>query len=158
MPPPPQPPVQRTAAESAAAERAAKAKAKVRRAERPQRMLEEYERALDFELIHGSSAWRRLCDPSDDEGGPVPEACGAEPWDAEYKSEMGDEKGDKKGDDQATSDRPAATSSSSGWLSVYTLSSKYGSFAGDRGVKPGGIRPSTSSGDFVAGVHPWDLE
>ena len=71
-----------------------------------------------------------------------------------YKSEMGD----KKGDDQATADRPAATSSSSGWLRGYTLSRKYGSLAGDRGVKPGGIRPSTSSGDFVEGVHPWDLE
>ena len=87
LPPPPQPPVQRTAAESAAAERAAKAKAKVRRAERPQRMLEEYERALDFELIRGSSAWRRMCDPSDDEGGPCASSGdfveGVHPWDLE---------------------------------------------------------------------------
>ena len=87
LPPPPRPPVQRTAAESAAAERAAKAKAKVRRAERPQRMLEEYERALDFELIRGSSAWRRMCDPSDDEGGPCASSGdfveGVHPWDLE---------------------------------------------------------------------------
>ena len=178
------PPGQRTAADSTAAERAAKRAAKVRRAVRHQQMLEEYERALDFERIRGSAAWRRICDPSDDEGiMPCPEACGAV-WEEEgeaedeaaedeadddspisfrgyslrrvraYKSEMGD----KKGDDQATADRPAATSSSSGWLRGYTLSRKYGSLAGDRGVKPGGIRPSTSSGDFVEGVHPWDLE
>ena len=85
--PPPQPPAQSTAAESAAAERAAKAKAKARRTERQQRMLEEYERALDFELIRGSSAWRRMCDPSDDEGGPCASSGdfveGVHPWDLE---------------------------------------------------------------------------
>ena len=81
------PPAQSTAAESAAAERAAKAKAKARRTERQQRMLEEYERALDFELIRGSSAWRRMCDPSDDEGGPCASSGdfveGVHPWDLE---------------------------------------------------------------------------
>ena len=162
-------PAQRTAAESAAAERAAKRAAKARRAERHQQMFEEYERALDFELMRGSAAWRRICDPSDDEGMmPCPEACGAV-WEEEDEAE--DEAAE---DDQATADRPAATSSSSsGWLSGYTLSRKYGSLAGARppppsparrpprppaGVKPGSIRPSTSSGDFVEGVHPWDLE
>ena len=147
-------PAQRTAAESAAAERAAKRAAKARRAERHERMFEEYQRAMDFEHIRGSAeysaAWRRICDPSDDEGMmPCPEACGAV-WEEEGEAE------------DETADRPAATSSSSGWLSGYTLSRKYGSLsshAGDRGVvKPGGIRPSTSSGDFVEGVHPWDLE
>jgi hypothetical protein len=169
LPPPPQPPAQRTAADSAAAERAAKRAAKARRAERHQQMFEEYERALDFELMRGSAAWRRICDPSDDEGMmPCPEACGAV-WEEEDEAE--DEAAE---DDQATADRPAATSSSSsGWLSGYTLSRKYGSLAGARppppsparrpprppaGVKPGSIRPSTSSGDFVEGVHPWDLE
>ena len=108
-------------------------------------MFEEYQRAQDLEDFRGSAAWRLICDPSDDEGMmPVPEACGAV-WEEEgeaedeaaedeadddspisfrgyslrrvraYKSEMGD----KKGDDQATADRPAATSSSSGWLRGY---------------------------------------
>ena len=111
-------PAQRTAAESAAAERAAKRAAKARRAERQERMFEEYQRAMDFEHIRGSAeysaAWRRICDPSDDEGMmPCPEACGAV-WEEEGEAE------------DETADRPAATSSSSGWLSGYTLSRKYG--------------------------------
>ena len=136
LPPPPQPPAQRTAADSAAAERAAKRAAKARRAERHQQMFEEYERALDFELMRGSAAWRRICDPSDDEGMmPVPEACGAV-WEEEDEAE--DEAAE---DDQATADRPAATSSSSsGWLSGYTLSRKYGSLAGARPPPPSPAR------------------
>ena len=67
------PPAQRTAAERAAAERAAK---KACREERERRMCEEGERALWYEAARASTTWRRVHDPSDDEGGPpCPEAC-----------------------------------------------------------------------------------
>ena len=87
LPPPPQPPAQRTAAESAAAERAAaeeakeraaaeRAAEKARREVRERRMCEEGERALWYEAARASTTWRRVHDPSDDEGGPpCPEAC-----------------------------------------------------------------------------------
>ena len=112
LPPPPQPPAQRTAAESAAAERAAaeeakeraaaeRAAKKARRAERERRMCEEGERALWHEAARASTTWRRVHDPSDDEGGPpCPEAC--EPlFEAliEAQDKVGDEAGDEVGEE-----------------------------------------------------------
>jgi hypothetical protein len=87
-------PAQRTAAERAAAERAAK---KACREERERRMCEEGERALWYEAARASTTWRRLHDPSDDEGGrPCPEAC--EPL-FEAQDKVGDEAGDKVGEE-----------------------------------------------------------
>jgi hypothetical protein len=108
LPPPPQPPAQRTAAESAAAESAAaeeakeraaaeRAAEKARREVRERRMCEEGERALWYEAARASTTWRRLHDPSDDEGGrPCPEAC--EPL-FEAQDKVGDEAGDKVGEE-----------------------------------------------------------
>ena len=105
-------PAQRTAAESAAAERAAaeeakeraaaeRAAKKARRAERERRMCEEGERALWHEAARASTTWRRVHDPSDDEGGPpCPEAC--EPlFEAliEAQDKVGDEAGDEVGEE-----------------------------------------------------------
>ena len=112
LPPPPQPPAQRTAAESAAAERAAaeeakeraaaeRAAKKARRAERERRICEEGERALWHEAARATTTWRRVHDPSDDEGGPpCPEAC--EPlFEAliEAQDKVGDEAGDEVGEE-----------------------------------------------------------
>ena len=107
LPPPPQPPAQRTAAESAAAERAAAEEAKERAAaeraakrarreeERARRMCEEGERALWHEAARATTTWRRVHDPSDDEGGPpCPEAC--EPL-FEAQDKVGDKAGDEVG-------------------------------------------------------------
>ena len=106
-------PAQRTAAESAAAERAGaaeeakeraaaeRAAQKARRAERERRMCEEGERALWHEAARASTTWRRVHDPSDDEGGPpCPEAC--EPlFEAliEAQDKVGDEAGDEVGEE-----------------------------------------------------------
>ena len=101
-------PAQRTAAESAAAERAAaeeakeraaaeRAAQKARRAERERRMCEEGERALWHEAARASTTWRRVHDPSDDEGGPpCPEACGPL---FEAQDKVGDEAGDEVGEE-----------------------------------------------------------
>ena len=107
LPPPPQPPAQRTAAESAAAERAAAEEAKERAAaeraakrarreeERAWRICEEGERALWHEAARATTTWRRVHDPSDDEGGPpCPEAC--EPL-FEAQDNVGDKAGDEVG-------------------------------------------------------------
>jgi len=114
LPPPPQPPAQRTAAESAAAERAAaeeakeraaaeRAAEKARREVRERRMCEEGERALWYEAARASTTWRRLHDPSDDEGGrPCPEAC--EPL-FEAQDKVGDEAGDKVGEEADDPDK-----------------------------------------------------
>ena len=85
-------PAQRTAAERAAAERAAK---KACREERERRMCEEGERALWYEAARASTTWRRVHDPSDDEGGPpCPEACGPL---FEAQDKVGDKAGDEVG-------------------------------------------------------------
>ena len=102
-------PAQRTAAESAAAERAGaaeeakeraaaeRAAQKARRAERERRMCEEGERALWHEAARASTTWRRVHDPSDDEGGPpCPEACGPL---FEAQDKVGDEDGDEVGEE-----------------------------------------------------------
>ena len=60
-------------------------------------MCEEGERALWHEAARASTTWRRVHDPSDDEGGPpCPEAC---KWPCEAKDDEGDRAGDQAGEE-----------------------------------------------------------